>query len=452
MTDGVQSTAINTFLFFYLTAVCGMPGTAAGSALALALAVDAITDPLIGYLSDRTRSRWGRRLPWMAAGLLPLAAAVALAFSVPEGLAGPALFAWVLAAMMMARVSFSAFILPYFAVGAEISTDYHERSLILTWRNAFNILGYFVVIGLGFGVFLRGENGLLDRAAYVPFAWLCAALMIGTGLTALFGTWRLRQRLHPPAAGATSLRWPAELARLARNPSFLALFGSVLVFWIGMGTAENLAVHALAYFWKLPESTLQHVVMARAAGLAVGVPVCVFLLKRLEKRVVSATSLAVIAGCYFLPPLAGVAGLLPAPDAGLPWVLGAVYLLVGTQLTCLGIAFGSMMADAADEHDLRFGVRREGLYFASLTFGGKCALGLGALLAGVALDAIGFPTDLAQQTVPTVPDSVALRLGLVYGPSAALIMLAGAAVLLRYRIDRAQLATIQGALARRNAG
>ena len=130
--------------------------------------------------------------------------------------------------------------------------------------------------------------------------------------------------------------------------------------------------------------------------------------------------------------------------------MGGVYLLVGSQLTCIGISFASMMADAADEHDYLFGARREGLYFSSLTFAGKCALGIGALIAGVSLDLIGFPRDLAANPDANIPVSTVLHLGIIYGPAAAVIMFLAAVILLRYRLDRKKFARIQSELLSRS--
>jgi GPH family glycoside/pentoside/hexuronide:cation symporter len=140
---------------------------------------------------------------------------------------------------------------------------------------------------------------------------------------------------------------------------------------------------------------------------------------------------------------------MPGPGAALYLIMGGVYLIVGSQLTCLGISFASMMADATDEHDYLFGDRREGLYFSSLTFSGKCALGAGALIAGVSLDLIGFPKDLATSTAVEIPSSTVLHLGLIYGPAAAVIMFVAAVVLMRYRLNRKEFARLQTQLRNR---
>jgi len=150
-------------------------------------------------------------------------------------------------------------------------------------------------------------------------------------------------------------------------------------------------------------------------------------------------------------PCLAIAGLLPERGAVLDTALYAASFLNGGLITVLFISFGAMAADAADEHDLRFGVRREGLYFAGLIFIGKCALGVGTLLAGLALDLIGFPTDLASHPAQTVPAAVVRHLGLVFGPAAGLVALVSAATLVPYRLDRKEHARIRDELARRAA-
>jgi GPH family glycoside/pentoside/hexuronide:cation symporter len=107
--------------------------------------------------------------------------------------------------------------------------------------------------------------------------------------------------------------------------------------------------------------------------------------------------------------------------------------------------------DAADEHQVLFGARREGLFYAGLSLAVKCGAGLGALLAGVALDLIAFPSDIANRGIESlvIPPKTISALGLVYGPAPALIMMLAAALLLGYRVNRAEYARIRVELDRR---
>src|SRR5580658_2564099 len=159
MADAVVQAALASFLFFYLTAVCGLSNTLAGVSLFAALAVDAVADPLVGSISDNSWTRWGRRHPFMLAGAAPLAIALGLLFSIPPGLSGGWLFAYATAASIALRVSQSLVVLPYIALGAELSDDYAERTNIVAARALFTVLGTVVCISLALQVFLGGPGG-----------------------------------------------------------------------------------------------------------------------------------------------------------------------------------------------------------------------------------------------------------------------------------------------------
>ena len=163
-------------------------------------------------------------------------------------------------------------------------------------------------------------------------------------------------------------------------------------------------------------------------------------------------SLVVLTAYYAALPTLEIFGLLPKGPA-LWALLFGLTLVVGAVTGCAAIGFNSMMADAADEHEALFGTRREGLYFAGLNFAGKAASGLGALVAGVGLDVIGFPTDLAARGGAGlhIAAPVIRGLGLVIGPGVAAIYGVSIAVFLAYRLDRAAYAGIQRVLDERRA-
>jgi GPH family glycoside/pentoside/hexuronide:cation symporter len=177
--EATSTTALTYLAFFYLTAVCGLSGTLAGASAFIALTVDSIADPAIGLVSDNTRARLGRRHPYMFAALIPIAVAFTLFFSIPAGLSGTWLFIYATAISIALRVALSVFILPYIALGAELSESYEERSVIVAYRVLIGMIANFVCFGLAFGVFMRGANGLLNRSAYIPFGLTAAAIIVG---------------------------------------------------------------------------------------------------------------------------------------------------------------------------------------------------------------------------------------------------------------------------------
>jgi GPH family glycoside/pentoside/hexuronide:cation symporter len=449
--DSVKNVALAQFLLYYLTVVCGLPGSLAGAAVFIALVADAAIDPFIGYLSDNTRSRWGRRHPFMFVAPFPFAIALGLLFSVPTFDSQWTLFVYVTGVLMVLRIAFSAFVLPYAAMTPELSSDYAERSVIMTYRNLLNICANVTTVTLGFGVFLAGSDALESRAAYVPFGWVCAAIVLIAGLISASSTFGLRHRLKDISAAphVPISRIFGEVKEVLANHSFRVLALTVVVFWVAQGTHGSLGVHAFRHFWHLDSEFIRNVLYANILGHAIGIPMCALLLRKFGKKEICAAAIAAFCICQFIPPVLALSGVIPDSKAAVFAVLSFFYFVPGLAMTCVAITFGSMMADATDEHELRFGTRREGLYYSGLVLGGKCAIGLGSLVAGVGLDLIGFPKDLGANPHQQIDAATIRHLGLMYGPGAALISFASAAILMRHGLDRRELARIQAELEKR---
>lgn len=442
--DGIAGQGVNIFLFFYVTAVAGLSAALAGIALAVGLAVDAVVDPLIGSLSDNSRSRFGRRLPFMMLGVPATVVFLVAIFSLPGGWSQMALFAWVTVLSIGLRVAMSLFLLPYNAVGAEISDDYAERSSIAMWRWAFAMIGALVAVVLGFGVFLGGEGGLSHRHGYTPLAISLALIAAVGGLIAMRTLATIRDRQHAAAAGqAGSLhqRLIAEVGEIFRNQSFRTLFVGALLLFTSLAIHSSLGLHANTYFWRLSAAQIQMVTLSLFAGLLLGAPLAAPMLARIEKRTVLLIGMIGLALSTSLPATLRLLGLFPFQGQTLVAVLSAAVLLGGMLMAAAGIAFASMMADAADEHEHLFGARREGLYFAGWAFATKAAAGLGSLVAGLALQAIGFQSaggGAVHLTAGTVR-----WIGLINGPGAGILALAAAALCLFYRLDATRHAAIR---------
>ncbi len=454
LADGVVSAGFGFFLLFYLTAVCGMSGTMAGTAKLIALLIDGVADPAIGLASDRLRSRLGRRLPFMALGLLPFAGAFGLLFSMPAALTGAAQFAYVTGCLVVLRLSLSCFVLPYTAAGAEVTDDYGERASIVSFRLSFQNAGILIGVVLGLGVFMSGAEGLLDRDSYRPFAWACAAVMLGAGLVAIAAVWRAQPRLHGPEAGGGSflVGFGREMAELSRNRSFLLLFATVLTYFLAYSAHVSLALHASRYFWRLDTTAIQLILLSSTLGPLIGAPLSAFALRRIEKRTLSIAAFLAIAVFLIWPPLLQLYGPVALTPRAATAVLFVNGLFVGASIVVGGIGFQSMLADTADEHEWLFGVRREGLFFSGLTLAYKAASGLGGLIAGLALDAIRFPADLAAQGPgATVPAAVLDRLALISGPLPAAFAMLSPLFLLGYHLTRARHAQIVRDLEQRKA-
>jgi GPH family glycoside/pentoside/hexuronide:cation symporter len=448
--EGMTNSAINEYLVFYLTVACALSGSVAGAAAMVALVVDAIFDPIIGYVSDNTRSKWGRRHPYMYASALPFALGLGLLYTLPAFDSEFASFIYVVCALLLLRISFSTFILPYAALGAELVTDYTERSTLMNYRWFINNLAHLLTIVLGFGVFMSGD-AILDRDAYIPFAWVCAAIVFGSILMSSRSTYPLRHRLHelPREERSAISRLVSEVRDVARSRSFLILMSSIMVFWAAQGAAIAVSIHALKYFWEFSSDLILVLMVAGTIGHAFGTPLSHYLLNRFEKRVVCAMTIVLVCLAHMTPPTLHILGLAPEPGLALNIMVISFYAFVAFVLTSVVVSHNSMMADAVDEHDHRFGSRREALFFAGVSFGGKCALGLGALIAGVALDVIKFPRDLAANPDQVIPHDTVTNLGLFFGPGAAILALFSAVIIFYYTLDKERLTSIQRDLAAR---
>lgn len=450
--DGVTSTSLTYFLLFYLTAVCGLSGTLAGASSMLALLIDAIADPAIGLLSDNTRTRWGRRLPYLLFSTVPLAVLFVMLFSIPPPLKGLMLFGYATACSMALRFALSLFNLPYYAVGAEVTDDYAERTSIVSYRICLQMLGTFCAIALGLGVFMSGSNGVLNRQAYKPFAWTCAALIIIAGYVSARAVKNELPRLHAAkiTEGPMLRQFLRELGEVFRNRSFITLFSATVAFFVASGAYGALALYANRYFWNLPTSTIQLLLIGVTLGPFIGAPLNALLSRFFEKLSLTIGSLVIFSLSLLWPPLLRIADLLPQSGTLMIGILFANALLSGVSLVGAAIGFQSMMADAADQHEYLFGVRREGLFFSGITLAVKAASGLGGLVAGVALDLIHFPTEIAQNgSTVQLSHAVARDLGIVSGPLPAAITLLAPLVLLAYTLSKRKHAEILAELAQR---
>ncbi len=449
LVESVSSTVFGTFLFFYYTALLGLPGSLVGAATAISLVIDALVDPLLGSLSDNTRSRWGRRAPYMVVGAPLVALGLGLLFSPPSGLSTPGLFAWLVSMSLLMRFAVSVFHVPFLALGAELSQDYVERSSVVAYRTMFSIVGPLLMLVLGYGVFLGGPVGLRHVQGYAPLGWTSAVVILIGGVVAVLGVRRFAGGLAVAPKDGTALhrRLILELGEVFRNPSFLVLFVLSVLFSAAQGMATSLSQYMHLFVWRISSAQILLITLAVFAGLFVGVPLAPIVAKRLEKKTLVMGGLAML--CVAQGGLSGLRalGLISITGDATIIPLGINGFLAGVGLAVTGIAIGSMMADAADEHEFLFGARREGLYFAGLSFAAKAATGLGALLAGVALDIVHFPKGVAGAALGThLTPAIVSNLAWAAGPTAAMVSLLATATLFLYRIDAKRHAMIAEAL------
>ena len=206
--ESVTNWVFNVLVFFYYQQIIGLSGTLAGIAVTIGIFSDAITDPLMGSISDRFRSRFGRRHPFMFAAPVPLAACIYLLFHPPGFLldSQAALFIWFAGFTVLMRICSTLFAVPHLAMGAELSDDYYQRSKVMSYNNLFTNYGTFLmhcfVWFFVFGALFSEEGGQRYQPAYEPIVFFACTVVIVTILSCAWFTRDQIPRLKaPPADG-----------------------------------------------------------------------------------------------------------------------------------------------------------------------------------------------------------------------------------------------------------
>ena len=431
LAEGLKNSALGTFVLFYYNQVLGLPGTLAGLALAIALVFDAFTDPLAGSISDNWQGKNGRRHPFMYASALPLAIFFYLLFSPPEGLSEIGLFLWLTATVLLTRAAMTLYHVPHIALGAELSTEYQERSQIVSFRYVFGFVGYFVSYFLGFAWFFRDTeefpNGQFNVAAYEPYAISLSLLM---AITIVWSGWGTHHRIPylPSVPGpATKLspvgivtRMLAEIWGALNNHSFAWLFAGALVIFIMVGIDGALNLYLFEYFWELDSQAKLYVLLIYPVGIIIGSMVSPITHRYINKRtgvILGALGWAML---QIIPILLRFKGWIPENGTQeLVITLVSMKILQGFLAAQSLVSFNSMLADIADEHELKTGKRQEGIFFAAASFATKTTSGIGSFIAGVGLDLINWPRGSHIQSAADIPIETLAWLGLLYGPIVA---------------------------------
>jgi len=448
--ETVKSTGFDIFLFFYFTQVLGLSGALAGLAVMIALVFDAVTDPLAGYISDRWRSPRGRRHPFMVTAAVPLGVAWFVLFMPPAGLSQTGLFLWLVTFAVAVRGMITLYYVPYLALGAELTRDYHERTSVAAWRAFCGVFGAALVVFIGVGVFFPEteafENGLLNPAGYPRVALAGAIIMI---VVILLSAWGTRNRIpHLPKAPdrVAGIDLRRDVRDAWGNPSFRALFIGMALVAVSIGIVQTLNMHLNVFFWRLGSDVIAFLAAAILMGWPVGILLARPTHRRFDKKatIIGAALVSAIAGNVAV--ISELLGIFPARESAVFIPLLFCLLFVGGAASGLAVTSGaSMMADVTQEHQYRTGRYQEGFLFSAVAFTGKMAAAAGYLVAGIGLDLIGFPL----QAQPSEVDPEQITQLALLNLSAAIFGFASILAYTGYRIDHARQAMTREALNQR---
>jgi GPH family glycoside/pentoside/hexuronide:cation symporter len=422
------------FLLVFFTNVAGIPAGLAGSVLMIGKIWDAINDPIIGVLSDRTKSRrWGRRLPWMLYGAIPFGIIFFLQWIVPQFSADPSTNVWPLfwyyvVVGLMSQVFYTVVSLPYTAMTPELTQDYDERTTLNSFRFAFSIGGSILSLILAQVVF----STIADRQQqYLVLAAICAVISVVALYCCIFG---VRDRVlafeakRSQAEATPSIPFFEQLKIVFTNRPFLFVIGIYLFSWLGVQVTASIIPYFVVNYMRLQDSDVPSVMIAVQGTALLMLFVWSALSKKIGKRPVyfMGMSLWIIAagGLFFLQP--GQIGLM---------YLMAV--MAGFGVSTAYLVPWSLIPDVIELDELQTGQRREGIFYGFMVLLQKLGLALGLFLVGNALQASGFQANIpGQTTLPIQPDSALLAIRLAVGPLPTFFLICGLFLTYFYPITR----------------
>jgi glycoside/pentoside/hexuronide:cation symporter, GPH family len=453
--EGIKNIALNSFLLFYYQQVLGVSGLYTGLALAIALVFDGISDPLVGSLSDKVRTRWGRRHPFMLASALPLGLTFYAIFNPPTGLSEAGLFIWLTIFTISVRACLTLYYVPHMALGAEMAQDYRQRSTLFAFSGLFSATGGAVLAYFSYRYFFPTTElfnpGLLNPDGYFGLGLAAGVGAVASIILCVFGTSGEIRYLPTPADSPpfSFRKLVNELQELFRNKSFRALFSGILLATTSVAVEAVFTPYMSVHFWELTTEQIAVIPIVFLLGLLFSVPLTPIFTHFFDKKhTLIVATLLVVANMNVLTLLRLMdVSWFPGNDS--EWILRLIvarYLMLGAIAPIIFSSINSMCADIADEHELETGERREGIIFSAKSLTNKVTSAIGVVTAGAILDFIAFPVSAELGSVDT--DTV-WWLGFIEGPATSVFTVAGVLFYVHYQIDKERHADIMAGLTKR---
>ncbi len=413
------------YLLKFSTDVLGISPGVMGFLFFLSRVWDAVSDPLAGYLSDRTRTRWGRRRPWLVVGAIPVGLVFYAMWAPPTDLpAGTALSIWMGGAIILFYTGMTIFNMPHDALAAELSDNYEDRNRIFGIRRAFfgvgTIFVFAAIAWLSQSSDPRGDARIFAAVGAV----VTTACMLLTGV-------RIRERSEFQGRGA---RRPFRaFAEVLRNPHARILLGVFFLQQVGVGAVTFMAAYYAQYIMGDPEIFAPMMGSLFVVSL-LSIPVWVRMGQRYDKKSLLLVCMCVVGGALFSMGFLGEGDLV---------AVMVIACIAGSAVGGLDVFFPSIQADVIDYDEFQSDERKEGVYFAAWHFAAKTALGVSGMLAGLALSATGYQPGVEQT------ESVKLAIRALMSGIPLLTYGAGILLFRRFELTREAHGEIRTELARR---
>ncbi len=448
----------NTFITIFYNQAIGLSNTLIGTAVMISLLADAIADPAVGMISDRWRSKLGRRHPFLFAAPLPAAISLYMIFAPPAVLTGAVsghepdqfpLFLWLCFWTVASRIFLTLYVIPHFALGGELAREPNERSRLFSMNAVFGYATGALFAIVSWGVFLGGKtlnrSGVLvpkhlEASAYGPLVFTASAVVLFAILLSAWGTRGQIPFLSAPPAQQErlSLRtYYSDLMNALTNRNYRFLMIGFFFFMISVGLTETFGVFANTYVWELETRQLSWFGAAAVPAILLGALLAPAVMRRFDRRPVLLCAIAGATVTAQLPIDLRLLGLFPVNGSAMLLPL----LLANTAVTAASIAVAtvavlSMLGDIADQNEVTTSMRQEGLIYSARAFFAKASNSAGHFCAGLLLDLF---VRIPFGAVPgKLPGDVVFRLALASGPIMGFAAVIAIPFYARYDLTRAQ--------------
>lgn len=389
---GIKDNGFSVFLLIFYNQVIGLDAALVGTVIMAALIFDAFADPIIGELSDRTQSRWGRRLPWLYSAAIPVGIVWMLLWH-PPAMGDTAMLAWLFCTALIARFLIAMCEIPSIALVPEITPDYDERTALMRYRLLFAWGGGLLILIFAYGLFFTGPRGVSERAGYDGYALSGALIMTGSVLLSAIAQHRFIAKPSPAARPAQSLKHIlSEMRETLSNRAFVILVFAALFGLINQGMTFALTNYLLTYVWLFERLEFVYYALVLFASVVIAFLLVPAVSKRFGKKG-GAIRLAIAAlsinmalyGCYLFDLVPG------GRSDPFPLFMFGFVIFANSAAVGMMILINSMFADVVEASEAETGRRSEGLFFAGYFFTQKCAVGVGTFIAGIILSLASFP-------------------------------------------------------------
>ncbi len=403
LSGSLPSNILVFFFLFFLTDIAGLKPGVAGIIVMTGKIWDAINDPLIGWLSDRTRSRFGRRYPWMILGSIPLGLSCILLWTISPSDDQTFQIVYYTIIALSFYTAFTAVLLPYSALSAELTQDYNERTNLISFRSAFSIGGSILSLILAELIFSWINN---EEKQYLFLGLVAGLIAIISTYISILGTYQRYnkiQKYQPNYRPSSSLSLKEEISLIFTNFPFICVMIIYLCSWLSVQTIAAILPYFVINCMELSEAHFTRMAITVQGTALLMMLVWNFLSQKLGKKMIYLIGIpfTIVAelGLFLLQP-------------GQTKLMYIIAVIAGIGIATAYIVPWSMLPDVLDLDELKTGERREGIFFAFLVQLQKIGIAIALLVVGKILDSSGYiPGHTTQQ-----PETALWAIRMIIGP------------------------------------